>query len=314
MSAANRPSRPPLVLIANDQEWSARSLESVLGPQGYAVIRAYTGKQAVEVMRTAHPDALIIDDGLPDVSGAELCTQLRQDARFSLNTPIIVTCPDGDTRAQRTAAYNAGAWDFCSQPIDMDVLLRKLETYVQAKLASDQTRDESLIDQETGLYNMRGLARRAREIGAELSRRSDGLSCVAFAPDHETVAFSETAGDDMPRLAEHISTVCRGHARVSDAVGRLGPNEYAIIAPATPETGAARLVERLRNAFEANPLRIGGAERRVGLLAATTAVANLADSPVDTLELLYRATASLRQSRTSSPALPLPNVQSTPAG
>ena len=32
----------PLVLIANDQEWSARSLESILGPNGYSVVRAYT--------------------------------------------------------------------------------------------------------------------------------------------------------------------------------------------------------------------------------------------------------------------------------
>ena len=39
--------RPPLVLIANDQEWSARSLESILAPNGYAVLRAYTGIQAL---------------------------------------------------------------------------------------------------------------------------------------------------------------------------------------------------------------------------------------------------------------------------
>ena len=39
-------SHPPLVLIASSQEWHARSLESILGPHGYAVVRAYTGKQA----------------------------------------------------------------------------------------------------------------------------------------------------------------------------------------------------------------------------------------------------------------------------
>ena len=38
----------PLVLIANDQEWSARSLESILVPKGYEVVRAYTGRQALE--------------------------------------------------------------------------------------------------------------------------------------------------------------------------------------------------------------------------------------------------------------------------
>ena len=50
MRMANRDKAPsaPLVLIANDQEWSARSLESILGPSGYSVVRAYTGQQALE--------------------------------------------------------------------------------------------------------------------------------------------------------------------------------------------------------------------------------------------------------------------------
>ena len=38
--------RPPLVLVANDQEWSARSLESILAPEGYEVLRAFTGQTA----------------------------------------------------------------------------------------------------------------------------------------------------------------------------------------------------------------------------------------------------------------------------
>ncbi len=51
--------RPPLTLIANSQEWHSRSLESILGPHGYAVLRAYTGKQAIERAITAKPDLII---------------------------------------------------------------------------------------------------------------------------------------------------------------------------------------------------------------------------------------------------------------
>ena len=53
MTAPRKRSRPLLTLIANSQEWHSRSLESVLGPHGYAVLRAYTGKQAVERAETA---------------------------------------------------------------------------------------------------------------------------------------------------------------------------------------------------------------------------------------------------------------------
>src|SRR5579864_9776616 len=69
MSENEKPSRPPLVLLANDQEWSARSLESILGPNGYAVLRAYTGKQVLDLARSAQPDLVIMDIRLPDMDG-----------------------------------------------------------------------------------------------------------------------------------------------------------------------------------------------------------------------------------------------------
>ena len=71
---ANRDKAPaaPLVLIANDQEWSARSLESILGPSGYSVVRAYTGQQALERARTSQPDLIILDAQMPDMHGFDV--------------------------------------------------------------------------------------------------------------------------------------------------------------------------------------------------------------------------------------------------
>ena len=73
----------PLVLIANDQEWSARSLESILGPHGYSVVRAYTGQQALERARTSLPDLIILDAQMPDMHGFDVCRSLRSDPRFA---------------------------------------------------------------------------------------------------------------------------------------------------------------------------------------------------------------------------------------
>jgi DNA-binding response OmpR family regulator len=164
-----RPARPPLVLIANDQEWAARSLETLLGPNGYAVLRAYNGRQAVELARSAQPDVVIIDLRLPDTDGLDVCRTLR--ARMVAATPIVVTTSDPSSRAQQVAAFRAGAWDFLVQPLDGDLLLYKLETFVRAKHDADALREDGLLDPSTGLYNARGLARRAREIGADAMRR-----------------------------------------------------------------------------------------------------------------------------------------------
>src|SRR5919106_3722579 len=175
--------RPPLVLIACDQEWSGRSLESILGPRGYAVLRAYTGRQAIELARTTQPDGVIIDIRLPDLDGIDVSRTLREDSAFSATTPIIMTATGQMSRAQKITAYQAGAWEYCSQPLDGDLLLAKLGSFIRAKNEVDRVRDDSLTDEVTGLYNVKGLARRAKEIGAEALRTHHGLACVAFGPD-----------------------------------------------------------------------------------------------------------------------------------
>jgi diguanylate cyclase (GGDEF)-like protein len=287
------------VLIANEQEWTARSLESLLAPNGYAVLRAYTGRRAMELAWTAQPDAILIDAQLPDMDGMDLCRQLRDDSMFGASTPIIVTTRTGD-RAERLAAYGAGAWDYCSEPLDGEVLLLKLQSWVRSKRHADDLREACLLDQLTGFYNMRGLARRAREIGAEAYRRRGPLACVAFSPRGQIPGEHESAeGQVTNRLVRHLGAICRDTRRISDVFGRLGPTEFAVVAPATDEEGAVRLMERLQAAIDERPLPDEISESRLAIRAGYCAVPNYADSSVDAVDMLVRATTALRQLRTS---------------
>lgn len=284
MSEPETPSAPPpLVLIANDQEWSARSLESILAPNGYAVLRAYTGTQALERARTARPDLVILDAQMPDLHGFEVCRQLRADPRFSATTPILITTAGPSGRAQRLEAYQAGAWEFLGQPLDGESLLLKLSTFLAAKLEADRLRNDTLLDQLTGLYNMQGLSRRAREIGAEVVRRQQALACVVFAPDADGEADTEVA---------RIGRTLQARGRSSDAIGRLGDGEFAVIAPATESEGAVRLFERLEQLLAPED---GNGAGRLPLRAGYCAVPNFAAAQVDPVELLLRATSALRQ-------------------
>jgi diguanylate cyclase (GGDEF)-like protein len=301
MPVSNRRSRPPLVLIANDQDWSARSLESVLGPRGYAALRVATSERTLELARIAQPDAIILDMALPDLGGRVVCERLRQDPHLPLNVPIICTTSAIGSRSERLDAYAAGAWELCAEPLDAEVLLLKLDAFVQAKLAADRIREETLVDDETGLYNARGLARRAREIGGEAIRRSDAVACVVFSAERETPSNEADTTDSDREIAETMGRLCQGSARLSDAVGRLSPYEYAIIAPGTGEEGAERIVARLRDSFESARSRLNEREHRFRLSASVAAVTNLAESSVDAMELLFRAATSLRQARALHP-------------
>ena len=300
---ANRDKAPnaPLVLIANDQEWSARSLESILGPSGYAVVRAYTGQQALERARTSQPDLIILDAQMPDMHGFEVCRALRGDPRFSATTPIVITTSGPSGRTQRLEAYRAGAWEFLGQPLDGEALLLKLNTFLESKREVDGLREENLLDSGTGLYNMRGLSRRAREIGAEAFRRRDPVACVVFAPDTEE-GEEQTPEEEARRMSDQVALLFRQAGRASDAIGRLGMAEYGVIAPATGPDAAVRLARRLGGAVESSPIPIRGGERTLRLRAGYCAVPDFAESSVDAVELLLRATTALRDLKREGPA------------
>jgi diguanylate cyclase (GGDEF)-like protein len=293
---ANRDKAPnaPLVLIANDQEWSARSLESILGPNGYSVVRAYTGQQALERARSSQPDLIILDAQMPDMHGFEVCRTLRSDPRFSATTPIVITTSGPSGRTQRLEAYRAGAWEFLGQPLDGEALLLKLNTFLQSKREVDALREENLLDPGTGLYNMRGLSRRAREIGAEAFRRRDPIACVVFAPDADEEEADSQEDEDARRMADQVALLFRQAGRASDAIGRLGQSEYGVIAPATGPDAAIRMVRRLGGVIESSPIPVRGGEKTLRLRAGYCAVPDFAESSVDAVELLLRATTALR--------------------
>jgi diguanylate cyclase (GGDEF)-like protein len=303
---------PPLVLIANDQEWSARSLESILGPHGYAVVRAHTGRQALELVRRTHPDVVIIDAGMPDIGGIELCRMLRDDPRVALSTPIVVTTSGPASRAERLEAYRAGAWEFCSEPLDSDGLLLKLENFVKSKRELERVRDDSLLDTTTGLYNVRGLTRRAQELGAEATRRHTPLACVAVAAVAEGMEHEEAAGELAHRIAEHLGEAFRRTARISDVIGHLGRSEFAVIAPATEARGAVRFVERLQETIDSAPLALGGEGRKLKVRAGYCAVPDFSQSTVDAVELLLRASAALRHVKSSDASGPITAFEDVP--
>src|SRR5260370_26690609 len=92
------------------------------------------------------------------------------------------------------------------------------------------------MDPATGLHSRTGLARRARGRGALMARIHGALACVVFAVDADPADVGAAA-----YLAQA--------ARVSDVVGRLGPREFAVIAPATDHVGALQLARRVSDAL-----------------------------------------------------------------
>ncbi len=268
---------PPLILIAAKPE---HSLASVFEGKQYIVVEVHTGALAVEWVRDVRPDTIILDADLPDMSGIEAVRLLHSDPRIGHTVPTLILAPSTPTPEQRVAALRAGVWDFLLHPPDPEDLLLSLETYLQAKRNIDVAL-AGLVDPVTGLHTRPALARRARELGALMSRARGGLACVVFALDAD------------PADPKAGSVVVRS-ARVSDVVGALSPTEFAVLAPGTDHLGAVKLAQRIGGALRDVVGASGSVASAPAVQIGYDAVPNLKYSPIDPVALLLRATTAVR--------------------
>jgi PleD family two-component response regulator len=292
--------RPAVVLIANDQEWSARSLDSILSPQGFAVIRAYTGQQAIDRALASRPDLVILDAQLPDIHGMDVCRQLRADPRVGHLTPIVITTAGPSGRVQRLAAYAAGAWEFLGQPLDGEALLARLGTFLSIKREADLLREAALVDATSGLYTLHGLARRMEEIGSEAFRHGRPLACIALG-----IGRTPPAPGIMP---VRLGQLLKEQGRTSDAIAHLGDGEFLVVAPDTGAPAVQKLVNRIGAAVK-REMADGPGELLVGY----SVVEDVRVAEVEPAILLDRATTALRYVMGNSNVAPVASYDSLPA-
>ena len=118
------------VLVVEDFEDSRFSLSRLLEIEGYEVIEATDGAQAIEVALKARPDLILMDLSLPVVDGLSATRQIRLDSEMKL-TPIIALTAH-DVAEVQLQAKDAGCTDYAVKPIDFTELMGLLAKYLPA--------------------------------------------------------------------------------------------------------------------------------------------------------------------------------------
>jgi DNA-binding response OmpR family regulator len=110
------------VLVIEDEDRIASFLAKGLRAAGYAVDRAATGAEGIELGRSPHVDLIVLDLGLPDIDGSEVLRELRT---AEVRTPVIILSARGDID-DRVAGLNLGADDYLAKPFAFDELLARV--------------------------------------------------------------------------------------------------------------------------------------------------------------------------------------------
>jgi two-component system KDP operon response regulator KdpE len=111
----------PLVLVVEDEAAVQRFLETSLSAQGYRVVVAQTGQQALRLAAQHVPEMILLDLGLPDLDGLQVIRELRAWHK----APIIVVTARGQERA-KVEVLDAGADDYVTKPFSLPELLARI--------------------------------------------------------------------------------------------------------------------------------------------------------------------------------------------
>jgi len=133
MSTEAEAGQTPLVLVVDDEPQVRRFLRASLPHQGYRLIEAASGEEALREASTRGPDAVLLDLGLPDLDGVEVTRRLREWT----TVPIVVLSARGQER-DKIEALDAGADDYLTKPFGIGELLARLRVALRhAARASD---------------------------------------------------------------------------------------------------------------------------------------------------------------------------------
>ena len=165
------------VLAVDDDQALLRVLRIGLGALGYDVLVATTGEQGVAQAATGSPDVIVLDLGLPDLDGMEVCRRVRQWSEV----PVIVLSADG-TEDRKIAALDGGADDYMTKPFGMGELDARLRVALRHRPANHD--DEAATQLAVGPLALDLVHHEARVDGRLVELTSREFSLLAYLAHH----------------------------------------------------------------------------------------------------------------------------------
>lgn len=120
------------VLVVDDEKTIRRFLKATLTSHGYNVFEAENGKEALKLAIYSYPDVIILDLGLPDMSGFKVVEKIRERSKI----PIIILSVR-ESEDDKIAALDAGADDYLTKPFKVGEMLARLRAVIRRLLPSN---------------------------------------------------------------------------------------------------------------------------------------------------------------------------------
>ncbi|MFE8583414.1 response regulator transcription factor [Sphingomonas sp. NCPPB 2930] len=218
---------PATILVVDDEVAIRRLLRNTLEQAGHKVVEARDGRDALARAAAEHPDAVLLDLGLPDRDGLGLIPLLRAAER------VVLVVSARDATDEKVAALDLGADDYVTKPFDSEELLARLRVALRHARAAEAAPSvvrtgELAIDLDRRLVTRGGeeqhLTRKEYDVLAVLARHPGRVVT------HDRIIDAAWGGDEDPRI-DYLRIVVRNLRQKLEApqpVGSVIANELGV--------------------------------------------------------------------------------------
>lgn len=250
------------VLVVDDVPVNIQLLTTYLSAEGYQVISARDGQQAIEQVKSNHPDLVLLDVMMPALNGFEVCRLIKSDPKTKFTPVIMVTALN--ELSDKIKGIDSGADEFLTKPFHKLELLARVRSLLRQKELHDELQEKvaelekaraelqqlAITDGMTGLFNYRHFKEQLEHELNRAHRHSLHLSLIMIDIDHFK-HYNDTsghpAGDDVLR---DIGSLLRSNIRNIDVAARYGGEEFALILPDASKDAAKVVADKIRRLIE----------------------------------------------------------------
>jgi two-component system cell cycle response regulator len=285
------------VMVVDDSGVVRAWMGGMLEEQGYLVVEAADGREALDLCMSVPPDVILLDIEMPGLNGYQVLELLKAEAMLK-DIPVVFVTSHSD-QDDIIRGLLAGGHDFLSKPPKKAELMARVGAAMRVKqlqnelnLRNQQLDKTSRTDVLTGLFNRRHLVEQLTSCISTGSRRAEPVGVLLFDVDHfkhVNDTYGHSAGDTvLIELASRLSS----ELRAGDVAGRWGGEEFLVILPSTGLAGTVEAGERIRSVVAGQPFLAGD-----HVISVTISGGGASGIDIDDEALVHRADTGLYEAK-----------------
>ncbi len=241
------------------------------------------------------PDIHVVftDLAMPEMDGFELLEAIRSHTDENIrDIPVIVTTGAGNPESAKQKAFSLGATDFVTKPFNGTDIKARARSYAKMREQNKSLKENSTIDELSGLLNYRGLCMQLDKEISFAARHEANLTMIAIEVDHYKDLFVRIGRQGTEKVVKRVARVLEDTFRKEDSISRVSLARYVVSMPMAMSENALDMASRICHTIESLKARLDGKRIKITVSIGVSSV-QVVDSDLEPKTLVGLATEAM---------------------